>query len=101
MNKITYEERCAVYKAAIEKWGAEAQVWMFVEEAAELTKEICKAQRGKHDPEAMADEIADVTIMCEQLRLIFDVNELVCEHMDAKIDRLKERTKKIEQDHKR
>ena len=64
---------------------------MAVEEMSELTKEICKIWRGKIDREALADEIADVTSMLEQLRLIYNVNDAVCAHMDKKIRRLKGR----------
>jgi len=91
MNKITYEERRATYKAALRKWGIDAQVLMAIEEMSELTKEICKIHRGKADMEALADEIADVAIMLEQLRLIYDLNDKVCEHMDYKIQRLQSR----------
>lgn len=91
MNKIGYEERKATYLAALEKWGTEAQAMMAIEEMSELTKEICKLHRGKDNLEALADEIADVTIMMEQLRLMFGINELVCEHMDAKVERLRAR----------
>lgn len=91
MNKIPYEEREKVYDTAIKKWGMEAQAWMVIEEMSELAKEICKARRGKHDPDALADEIADVAIMLEQCRMMFGVNDLVCEHMDAKIERLRGR----------
>ena len=85
MTNISYEERKAVYETAIETWGMESQVWMVIEEMSEL----------KNDPDALADEIADVTIMLEQLRLMFDLNGLVCQHMDFKIARLR---KRLEQD---
>ena len=62
-----------------------------VEEMSELTKEICKIKRGKIDLDALADEIADVTIMLEQLRGIYGLNDAVCDHMDAKILRLQSR----------
>ena len=39
----------------------------------------------------MAEEIADVTIMLEQLGLIYDINDLVCWYMDAKVLRLQNR----------
>lgn len=91
MNKIGYEERKEVYLSAIEKWGIELQSCMAIEEMSELTKEICKIRRGKNDPDALADEIADVTIMLEQLRIMFCLNDLVCQHMDKKITRLKDR----------
>ncbi len=91
MNAVFYDERKAIYGTAMEKWGAEAQIMMAVEEMSELTKEICKLYRGKGDMEALADEVADVTIMLEQLRLIYDLNDKVCEHMDSKVRRLADR----------
>ena len=91
MNKINYEERKKVYQAALRKWGADLQTMMAVEEMSELTKEICKIKRGKMDLDALADEIADVTIMLEQLREIYGLNDAVCDHMDAKILRLQSR----------
>ena len=91
MNRIEYDVRKAVYERAIEEWGAEAQLWMVIEEMSELAKEICKYMRGKRNPDDIADEIADVTIMLEQARMIFDVDELVCAHMDTKIERLRDR----------
>lgn len=91
MNKINYEDRKKVYQAALNKWGADLQTMMAVEEMSELTKEICKIKRGKMDLDALADEIADVTIMLEQLREIYGLNDAVCDHMDAKILRLQSR----------
>lgn len=91
MNKINYEDRKKVYQAALRKWGTDLQTMMAVEEMSELTKEICKIKRGKMDLDALADEIADVTIMLEQLREIYGLNDAVCDHMDAKILRLQRR----------
>lgn len=91
MNKINYEDRKKVYQSALRKWGVDLQTMMAVEEMSELTKEICKIKRGKMDLDALADEIADVTIMLEQLREIYGLNDAVCDHMDAKILRLQSR----------
>ena len=91
MNTVTYEERKAVYQAAYEKWGENSQVMMAIEEMSELTKEICKVYRGLGDINNLAEEIADVTIMMEQLRLIYNINDDVCEQMDIKIRRLQDR----------
>ena len=91
MNKINYEDRKKVYQAALNKWGVDLQTMMAVEEMSELTKEICKIKRGKMDMDALADEIADVTIMLEQLREIYGLNDAVFDHMDAKILRLQSR----------
>lgn len=86
-----FDERRAVYRRAIEKFGEESQLWMVIEEMAELAKEICKFQRGKRRLADIADEIADVAIMLEQSTMIFGVDYMVREHMNAKIERLKER----------
>ena len=45
-------------------------------------------------PAASAAEVADATIMLEQLRLMFGINGEVCAIMDAKVERLRQ---KIEQ----
>lgn len=43
---------------------------MLLEEMAELQKEICKAWRGKDNEVEIAEEVADVEIMLEQIKLI-------------------------------
>lgn len=91
MNKIGYVERCAVYSDALDVFGGDTQLIVAVEELSECQKEICKILRGKGDLEHLAEEVADVTIMLEQVRFIFDINDSVCEQMDAKIERLKKR----------
>ncbi len=91
MNEIGYDKRKAVYEKAICRWGNEAQILMVIEEMSELTKELCKCFRGKGDRDAIADETADVTIMLEQLRLIFNNNDEVCEHIDRKVLRTADR----------
>lgn len=88
-----FDERMAVYRRAIETFGEDAQLWMVIEEMSELAKEICKFMRGKRCPADIADEIADVQIMLEQATMIFGVGDLVREHMDAKVERLKERVR--------
>lgn len=91
MNRICYNERVQVYRAAIYAWGAENQEKMVIEEMSELTKEICKHWRGRDNLDAIADEIADVTIMLEQLRLIYNLDSAVRRHMDTKILRLQDK----------
>lgn len=91
MNKIPYEERKRIYELAVDRWGIEPQLLMVLEEMSELQKEICKFFRGVNNKEAIAEETADVTIMLEQLRLIFGNNQNVCEAMDKKMERLAER----------
>lgn len=90
-NRIGYEARREVYRKAIETWGTQAQLLMVIEEMSELTHSLCKLFRTTGDPvpiSAVADECADVMIMLEQLRLILEINDAVCERMDYKIERL-------------
>lgn len=94
-NKITYEERKVIYEMAITKYSQMNQIIKAVEEMSELTKELCKllVNDSKYSIEGIAEEIADVTIMMEQLRLIFDINDEVCDMMDSKVKRLENRIK--------
>lgn len=94
MNKIQYEERLKVYTNALIAYGEEAQCIVAIEELSECAKEICKVLRGKGDPQHLAEEIADATIMLEQLRYFFGINEDVCEWMDSKIMRLEKKLKR-------
>lgn len=91
MNQIGYEERKQTYAHALFRYGPEAQIMMAIEEMSELMKELSKRRRGRDNLAAIAEEIADTTIMLEQLRLIFDVNDAVCAQIDNKILRLQQR----------
>lgn len=89
MNRFDYDARKAVYEHAIDTYGIKPQLLMAIEEMSELTKALCKYFRDENiDLTQIADETADVTIMLEQLRLIFDLNDEVCEHIDMKVNRL-------------
>lgn len=88
MNKIPYEKRVQTYTNALITYGESVQLTVAVEELSECQKEICKFLRGYGNMENLAEEIADATIMLEQMRYIFGLNELVCQKMDEKITRL-------------
>ena len=88
MNKISYEERLKTYTNALVTYGEQAQMVVALEELSECQKDICKFLRGFGNAGDLAEEIADATIMLEQMRYIFGLNELVCEKMDQKIMRL-------------
>lgn len=94
MNKFTYEERQRVYEEALNKWGEKLQATVAIEEMAEVQKEITKMLRGKLDREHMAEEIADATIMLEQLRQMLNINDSVCSWMDYKVAELKRKVDK-------
>ena len=78
---------------AIERFGEDRQLVKCCEERAELTQAICKKfDRGPgadFETEAVVEELADVEIMLEQLRLILDVDpELEQRWRERKLRRL-------------
>ncbi len=80
-----------ILQEAIDRYGMDAQLKMVLEEMSELQKEICKFWRGKDNLEQIADEVADVEIMLEQVRIIFQIEDVVDEHISQKISRLRDR----------
>ena len=77
---------------AVEKWGVDAQLVILIEECSELTKEATKMLRGHGRRENMIEELADVTVMCEQLRIILGLTEEDLENIaEAKMIRTMER----------
>lgn len=80
-----------LYQRVLDKYGFDAQMTVVIEELSELIKEICKNKRGNSNLDSIAEEVADVEIMCEQLRFIFQFDYRVDEWKKAKLDRLNER----------
>ena len=76
-----------IYRAALAAWGADAQTLMVFEEMAELQKELCKAARGKDNREAIAEEIADVEIMLEQMKEMLHCGDKVAKIREEKLER--------------
>lgn len=70
---MTKDERRRIYLRAIEKYGKEQQCMVAMEECAELIQAISKAIRY-NEIGNLKEEIADVTIMIEQLRTIFGIS---------------------------
>lgn len=87
---MTTEERRALLDRAITTYGAPTQMDM-----AELTKALCKVKRVSCAAEAKAalenavEEMADVQIMLDQLRIIF--GRSTAEAEEYKLERLKKR----------
>lgn len=67
-------------EAAIDRWGGQRQMIKCCEELGELTQAVCKRFDGGQDPddafavESIVEEMVDVEIMLEQLRLILAVD---------------------------
>lgn len=80
-----------IFQAALDKWGKELQLVMACEETAELQKEVCKILRGDNSQERMirlSEEVADVELMCEQLKHIYRIHGRVEDFRLLKLKRL-------------
>ena len=84
----------------IKKYGEYFQVLKAIEECSELSQALCRVvnetcEKGNFDKKVvdMIDEIADVAIMLEQLKIIFHCHDQVKERIDFKINRQLERIK--------
>lgn len=86
----------SLLQRAIAKYGKDAQMKMVLEEMSELQKEICKLWRGKDNRDAIAEEVADVEIMLDQLKLMLDIPYQVEQHRQNKLQRLQERLEEKE-----
>lgn len=81
---------------AIEAWGEDSQMKMLLEEMSELQKEICKSWRGADNVDHIAEEIADVEIMLEQLKLMTGSVDKVKTFREQKLRRLEQRLDEYE-----
>lgn len=84
-----------VYLAALSYFGIESQTTMVFEEMAELQKELCKALRGTPSLKNIAEEIADVEIMLEQMKEYYSLHDFVRDSKEYKIKRLEKILKEI------
>ena len=80
-----------VLQRALDTYGSLPQIVMIFEEMSELQKELCKYLRGKYSPANIAEEIADVEIMLEQMKMLFCCADEVRDVRRRKVERLKER----------
>ena len=87
------EKVAEVCSKAVDIYGTEAQIWMAIEEMAELLNAISKHRRDRVNREDICEEIADVSIMMIQLAYIFGAED-VNDYLEQKIDRLERRLAK-------
>lgn len=94
--KLNKEEQKELLTKAVNHYGIEAQLLMCVEEMAELTQAISKVLRGKVDINNLQEEIADVEICLEYVKMVYGVDKSVIEMWkDFKLDRLEKNLKEI------
>ena len=86
-------ERKKLYQKAIDTWGIDAQRYMLFEELGELVTAIAQENRGRVSKKDIITELADVSIMCEQMALFLGYDDYEKEK-EFKLDRLKKRLEK-------
>ena len=80
-----------VLQDAISAFGEQGQMIVVIEELAELQKELTKMLRGQGTADNLAEEMADVQIMLDQLEIIFGNRGAVAAWQTEKMKRLAER----------
>lgn len=86
------EEEKSIYISAIEKYGVDNQISQLHEEIGELMTAINRFKRGRVAIDAIEEEIVDVEIMLEQMKVIFNCKEDDLKQLRKhKTTRLKER----------
>lgn len=83
-----------LYQAILREYGEDSQIKMCIEECSELINALCKRFRGRGKDADVITEIADVTIMCQQMALLFgedEVKDEILRKQHRMIDRMKGR----------
>lgn len=88
MSKIEEE---MFFKFLVMRNGSNAQLIVTIEELSELTKELTKVLRGNGKISHVVEELTDVEIMLDQVKLILNISDEEIEK--ARIEKLN-RTKK-------
>ena len=73
---------------AVRAHGPQKQIIKAVEELGELSQALCKYLAEGADPDHVAEEMADVAIMLEQLKIIFENHARVDAWEHEKLARL-------------
>lgn len=82
----------SIYELAIAKYGESKQLIKAMEELAELQQAICRVFCERGDEDNIIEEIVDVEIMLEQIKMIFSISEEIIEEVKIqKVERLEKR----------
>ncbi|MBR4533909.1 MAG: hypothetical protein IKO85_05130 [Bacteroidaceae bacterium] len=87
MNK---QERKKIYNEAIKRYGIRNQKFMVMEECGELLNVLAKSNRSRVTIPEIITELADVSIMVEQMAFFYGWDEYLAEKV-RKLERLQER----------
>ena len=95
MHQATSDmERIELYAGALTEYGTEAQKMMLIEEIGELLNAFAKFPRGRAKVDDVIEELADVSIMVEQMALLYGWSRFESIR-EQKLKRLGERLDKL------
>jgi hypothetical protein len=86
-----------LYTKAIKNFGENNQIRKAIERLTTLSLELQRNMGDKIRRKDIIDEIADVSIMLEQLKLIYDCDQEVFERIKEKEQRIKIRMIRMEE----
>lgn len=81
-----------VYTRALNTWGVDMQIDIFVEEAAEAIQAISHYRRGRCDLATVCGELSDLQVMLNQMKIVYGAerfDRIFAEKviiLDAKLD---------------
>lgn len=86
---IMCDKKIKLLKPIVTACGDKPQMLQSIEELSELQKAICKYLKSPKEEtkEAITEEMADVSIMLDQLMIIFDNEQEMQQVVAQKIDR--------------
>ena len=85
-----------IYEKAILLWGKRAQMNMMVEEAMELIQALMKYHRCRVTDDDVINEMVDVQIMLNQMKIVMNDDSKYNRMMAFKLDRLQQRVERDE-----
>lgn len=91
MQDLYKRNSADVYGRAVTYYGESSRLLLTIEEMSELTKELVKRARGRDNLPAISEEMADVEIMLEQLKILFGNRAEIDSWKAKKLQRLVER----------
>ena len=80
-----------ILRQALDTYGLEHQRNICIEEMSELTKELCKDARGNDVLPHIAEEIADVKLILQQMEIGYGIEHEVAQWYGYKLERLRQR----------
>ena len=87
-------EKKEIYARALKKYGVAQQRLMLIEEIGELLNAFAKLPRARAEVEDVIEELADVSIMVEQMALLYGWSRFESIR-EQKLQRLGERLDKL------